>query len=71
MKKIHITLTLLALAIALMAKPVLPEILSDGMVLQQNSEIKIWGKADSGKSISITTSWSSETGKTVADSDSN
>lgn len=38
------------------AKVVLPQIFSDGMVLQQNSEVRIWGHA-SGKTVTCTASW--------------
>ncbi|MDX2360334.1 MAG: sialate O-acetylesterase [Crocinitomicaceae bacterium] len=39
----------------------LPELFSDNMVLQQNSEIKIWGTARARKQLTITTTWSEET----------
>ncbi len=35
----------------------LPSILSDGMVLQQNADVKLWGWADAGEKITIKTSW--------------
>ena len=35
------------------AKPVLPEIMSDNMVLQQKTNVNIWGKADAGKTIAV------------------
>jgi sialate O-acetylesterase len=41
----------------------LPSILSDNMLLQQNTDATIWGKADVGQKISITPSWGTE--KTV------
>lgn len=37
----------------------LPAIFSDGMVLQQQSEVAIWGKSDK-KTIEITTSWNNK-----------
>jgi sialate O-acetylesterase len=37
----------------------LPSLIGDNMVLQQNSEAKIWGKADPGKKISVAPSWAS------------
>lgn len=39
------------------AKIVLPEIFSDYMVLQQNSTVKIWGKAKPNKKIKLITTW--------------
>ncbi|MEQ7799304.1 sialate O-acetylesterase [Pedobacter sp. ASV1-7] len=40
-----------------MAKVELPAVISNGMVLQQNSNAALWGKATPGKKMSITTSW--------------
>ena len=42
----------------------LPVIFGDGMVLQQQSEVKIWGKSTSKESITIFTSWNTKTYKT-------
>lgn len=39
------------------AKVKLPDIISDNMVLQQNSEVKLWGKAEPDKTVKITFSW--------------
>lgn len=39
------------------AKVELPTVISNGMVLQQKSNVALWGKAEPGKKISITTSW--------------
>jgi hypothetical protein len=35
----------------------LPSILSDNMVLQQNSEVSVWGKAAPGDKIIVKPSW--------------
>ena len=35
----------------------LPNVLSDNMVLQSNKDVNLWGWADAGKTVSITTSW--------------
>ena len=43
---------------AAMGKVVLPDMLSDNMVLQQNSYIKLWGIAKPNKCVKIRTSWS-------------
>lgn len=45
----------------------LPSIFSDGMILQQKTEVGIWGWAKPGSDISITPSWSNEKSKTKAD----
>lgn len=50
---------------SLHAKVKLPAIFSDGMVLQQNTTIKIWGKADSP--VTLITSWDSKAYKTTVD----
>ena len=52
---------------SLFAKVSLPDILSDNMVLQQNSSVKLWGKADPGKTIKITSSWNKKGISTKAD----
>jgi len=49
----------------------LPSIFSDNMVLQQNSEIKIWGWGNTKEPIQITTDWDNQTYKTVADNNAN
>lgn len=71
MKKINLILIFFMIGFTLMSKPQLPEILSDGMVLQQKSTVKIWGKSDAGKTVSISTSWGGETKSAIADSDGN
>lgn len=53
------TLITIALAVtAMVAKAVeLPEIFSDNMMLQQQTEAKIWGWAKPGNDVSVTPSW--------------
>ncbi len=43
------------------AKVVLPDILSDNMVLQQQTEVKLWGKANPNAQVNIRVSWSGQT----------
>lgn len=43
------------------AKVVLPDILSDNMVLQQNTEVKLWGTATPDAEVTVTPSWSGKT----------
>ena len=50
------------------ANVTLPSILSSGMVLQQNSTVKIWGWGDPLEEIQITASWDGKVIKTVTDS---
>ena len=49
------------------ASIVLPAFFSDNMVLQQQSNVAIWGTADKNAKISIETSWNNKTYKVVAD----
>jgi sialate O-acetylesterase len=45
----------------------LPAIISDGMVLQQNSRVALWGWAAPGEKISITNSWNGKATTVTAD----
>lgn len=42
------------------AKVYLPSVISNGMVLQQNTEIKLWGTTDSNEPIKLKPSWSKQ-----------
>ena len=58
MKKTMIIAALaLVFSTALNAKVELPSVISDNMVLQQQTNAALWGKADPGKKVTITTSW--------------
>jgi sialate O-acetylesterase len=48
---------LLVFAVQLDAKIVLPAILGDNMVIQQQSNIKLWGNAKEGTKVTVTVSW--------------
>lgn len=52
----------------LQAKVTFPSVISDNMVLQQNTNAALWGTAEPGKKVTITTGWSKE--KTVVTADS-
>lgn len=58
MKKILWTLALALLSVSAQAKVRLPHILGDQMILQQNTEARLWGWAKAGKTVKVTTSWS-------------
>ena len=45
----------------------LPAFISDNMVLQQRSKVPIWGWAEAGEEIRITTSWDSQVFETITD----
>ncbi len=59
------TLILLAIMTMLIssadAKVRMPAIFTDNMVLQQQSEVNIWGEASPNKNVTITTSWNGAT----------
>lgn len=57
-------------ALPLAAQVILPNLLADQMVLQQNDEVKLWGKATPGKTVQITPSWSNKVVTTHAAADS-
>lgn len=68
MKKIISFAAILLLGMNLLsAKVILPDILSDGMVLQRNSQTSLWGKAKPGTKIRIRTSWNKLHYKAIAD----
>lgn len=74
MKKLILGLSVLFLSAALScpvsAKVVLPGIFTDNMVLQQQTDAPIWGKASPGKKVTIQTSWDQQTYQAIAESDS-
>lgn len=51
----------------LSAKIKLPAIFTNNMVLQQQSEVPLWGEATPAKTVKITTSWNNKTIETAAD----
>ena len=68
MKKFLLFLLVCAFSVCgLSAKVILPPIFADNMVLQQQSDAAIWGKAEPGAKVAITPSWSGK--KTVVRAD--
>lgn len=53
-------LAALCAATGLDAKVVLPHVLGDNMVLQRETEVKLWGRATPGKRVTVTPSWNGE-----------
>lgn len=68
MKKILVALALIACT-TLQAQIKLPPQVGDYMVLQQKTRANLWGWADAGKTVTVTTSWNQEkyTAKAGAD----
>lgn len=71
MKKTLFLLVALSLALGASAKVVLPKVLGSNMVLQQQSEINLWGKADADKKVNVTVSWNKKKITTRSDKDGN
>ena len=57
MRKVIFLLLLLCTA-SLQAKVRLPHVIGDNMVLQQNTQARLWGWAKPGKSVKVSVSWS-------------
>lgn len=55
---------------AVTAKVKLPHVLASNMVLQQDSNLKLWGKAKPNAKLSVKTSWDNKTYKTTVANDS-
>ena len=77
-KNIHIVMNcrrhtlaiiMLMAAITVEAKITLPRMISDNMVLQQQTDARLWGWATPGATISCSASWMSASVETQADSD--
>lgn len=65
-----VILTIILQISCLYAKVELPSVLSDNMVLQQNSDVRLWGKS-SAKRVKIKTSWNNEERTVIADKSGN
>jgi sialate O-acetylesterase len=53
------------------AKVILPGLFSDNMILQQKTMAGVWGTADAGKTISVTSSWNNKTYTAQTDASGN
>ena len=67
MKKILTILALTTLTLSAQAKVRLPHLIGDNMVLQQQTDARLWGWAQPGKTVKVSTSWSKETVSTKAE----
>ena len=71
MKKIlYLIVLIFVFAGTLSAKVTLPALVGDNMVLQQQSDVKIWGWSAPNATVKITTSWGSK-GSVKSDSEGN
>ena len=69
MKRIISLCIMLFSVYAMYAKVELPPVFADNMVLQQQTEAALWGKAEPGAKIKITTTWSKAKTVVKADAD--
>lgn len=67
MKKTLVALMLATTAATPYAKVQLGPVITDNMVLQQNTNARIYGKADPGAKVSVTPSWNGKTYTTTTD----
>ena len=59
------------LSLGASAKVVLPKVLGSNMVLQQNADVNLWGKADADAKVTVKVSWDKAKIKTKADENGN
>jgi sialate O-acetylesterase len=71
MKKLLLLVVATALAFGASAKVVLPKVLGSNMVLQQNTDVNLWGKADADAKVTVKVSWDKTKIKTKADENGN
>ena len=70
MKKTLLTLAAVAtLAASATANVKMPSLFTDGMVLQQKTSAPVWGTADPGEKITVSTTWDNKTVSTEAAAD--
>ena len=60
---------LAVLATSLQAKVRLPHLVSDNMIIQQQTDVRLWGWAKAGSKVVATTSWSDQRSEAKADKD--
>ena len=69
MKKLTFVLAALVCAATRQAKITLPPQMADNMVLQQNTKANLWGWANPGETVTVTTSWDDDKYTAKADAD--
>ena len=70
-QKLSFLVLALACSLVLQAKVKLPSILSSSMVLQQQSDVKLWGWATENSKIKVSCSWNKKSYTTTADDKGN
>ena len=67
MKKVLLAASFIAATFSMEGVVVPSTLISDNMVLQQNADARLWGTADPGSTLSVTTSWDGKTYTTTTD----
>ena len=67
MRKTFFTLLAAVMATVAQGKVWMPAVFGDGMVLQRESNVKLWGTTDINKVVKVTTSWNDKTYLVKAD----
>ena len=62
-------LAVFAMASTGQAKVKLHHLIGDNMILQQQTDARLWGWAKAGKTVKVTTSWNNQTASAKADKD--
>lgn len=68
-RKPFVALALAVVALGAQAKVRLPHVIGDNMVLQQQTEARLWGWAKPRTTVKVTTSWSADAVEAKADKD--
>ncbi len=72
MKKIlFLIISILLFTSTLFGQIALPALFSDNMVLQQQSNVKVWGSAQNSSVVKLTSSWDERTYQTISDNSGN
>ena len=71
MKRLIILAVMTILPMMTKAEVKLPAVLGSNMVLQRNTEVNLWGKADANKRVIVAVSWSKGKVQTTADENGN
>lgn len=69
MNRHFLAISLFFVASAMQAEVKLPDLISDNMVLQQATDVCLWGEAKPGSTVTIQASWSNGSWTTLAGSD--
>lgn len=69
MKKTFLLILISLVCIPVLAKLELPHVVSDNMVLQHNSTVRIWGRANKGSEVLIKVDWQKEIYKSKANNE--